>query len=105
MKKSEFITIMDQAILQTELFRDGSFTCLNIDAGISTLIGKQHYYKLEDHELKTEYAKTLGVLRKTMMQKFKETPSEEVLKNTRLAALELFKEMMLATGGYKGIKL
>lgn len=101
MKKKDFLYVMDTAIEVSSAHYSGGFTCNNIKIGLEILTNSPF---IKEHKLPSNYASWFEVEFMTFGGKLPDY-SYEQLKNTRLAALELFKEMMLATKGYEKIKL
>lgn len=104
MNKIDFETIINRTIETTKgSNRNGGYTCCNLCDEISDYT-RRDYNK--SHGLRKEYEKTFGFQNIFVsVDEMLSGESNETIKNTRLACLELFKEMMLSTGKYKEIEL
>lgn len=103
MRKDIFIKIMNEAIRSTANDdNNGWYTCLNLSWASSKILGIPRYEDRCDDISKDYYRMFFGKRETTWCVALRKSDNETI-KQTRLAALRLYKLMMLDTKAYKGL--
>lgn len=109
MKRKDFIEIMDATIETCEKYEGGGYTCIKLAEKVAWKKKERQGFH-DSYPLVKSYSAVFGFDEETAycklgMNRMLNHGEVRVLKNTRLACLELYKEMMLSTKFYQDIEL